>query len=345
MQCLALLGVVAATRGDLRGMRSHSGEAAATAAEHGWGDSTWATTASAMLAYAALTRAEPADAEQLAIATLAQSRRTPLPMLRFALRVIRGGAAFDRGDRGRGLVELQQARTEFGDHTAQPSVLTAAAMLEFRAALLLGHSTAARTVQNWLDTRIGPTAEGTLMRAWTDSATGRHDHARTVLRPILTATQPPQLPDTLVEAWLLEAALALTAGERPTARRALHTALTIAEPRDLLRPFGQAEPTVRELLVQHRGSLPTSPTFTDQALAAGDRPHGHCVLSERELTVLSLLPSLLSLDEIAADLTVSVNTVKSHVRSIYTKLGVSSRRTAVLTAHENGLFTAGARGN
>ncbi|HEY2205696.1 MAG TPA: LuxR C-terminal-related transcriptional regulator, partial [Pseudonocardia sp.] len=56
-------------------------------------------------------------------------------------------------------------------------------------------------------------------------------------------------------------------------------------------------------------------------------------------------PSLLSLDEIAADLTVSVNTVKSHVRSIYTKLGVSSRRTAVLTAHENGLFTAGARGN
>ena len=42
---------------------------------------------------------------------------------------------------------------------------------------------------------------------------------------------------------------------------------------------------------------------------------------------------MLSLDEIAADLTVSVNTVKSHVRSIYAKLGVSSRR---LAAHEHG---------
>jgi LuxR family maltose regulon positive regulatory protein len=49
------------------------------------------------------------------------------------------------------------------------------------------------------------------------------------------------------------------------------------------------------------------------------------MLSQRELTVLGLLPSLLSLDEIADDLTVSVNTVKSHVRSIYTKLGASSR--------------------
>ena len=49
---------------------------------------------------------------------------------------------------------------------------------------------------------------------------------------------------------------------------------------------------------------------------------------------------MLSLDEIATDLTVSVNTVKSHVRSIYTKLGVSSRRTAVLSAHENGLLTS-----
>jgi len=62
------------------------------------------------------------------------------------------------------------------------------------------------------------------------------------------------------------------------------------------------------------------------------------MLTERELTVLELLPSLLSLDEIATDLTLSVNTVKRHIRSIYTKLGVSSRRTAVHSAHEHGLL-------
>ncbi|HWO65174.1 MAG TPA: LuxR C-terminal-related transcriptional regulator [Umezawaea sp.] len=62
------------------------------------------------------------------------------------------------------------------------------------------------------------------------------------------------------------------------------------------------------------------------------------MLTERELTVLELLPSLLSLDEIATDLTLSVNTVKSDVRSVYAKLGVSSRRTAVRSAHEHGLL-------
>jgi LuxR family maltose regulon positive regulatory protein len=62
------------------------------------------------------------------------------------------------------------------------------------------------------------------------------------------------------------------------------------------------------------------------------------MLSQRELAVLDLLPSMLSLDEIATDLTVSVNTVKSHVRSIYAKLGVSSRRMAVLAAREHGLL-------
>jgi LuxR family maltose regulon positive regulatory protein len=62
------------------------------------------------------------------------------------------------------------------------------------------------------------------------------------------------------------------------------------------------------------------------------------LLSERELAVLALLPSLLSAREIADEFTVSVNTVKSHIRSIYAKLGVSSRRKAVLSAQDRGLL-------
>ncbi|GAA1313923.1 hypothetical protein GCM10009610_34630 [Pseudonocardia xinjiangensis] len=54
--------------------------------------------------------------------------------------------------------------------------------------------------------------------------------------------------------------------------------------------------------------------------------------------MLALLPSLLSAGEIAAELTVSVNTVKSHIRSIYAKLSVSTRREAVRQAHERGLL-------
>jgi LuxR family maltose regulon positive regulatory protein len=67
-------------------------------------------------------------------------------------------------------------------------------------------------------------------------------------------------------------------------------------------------------------------------------PDPAVLLSDRELAVLALLPSLLSAREIAAEFTVSVNTVKSHIRSIYAKLGVSSRREAVLVAHDRGLM-------
>ena len=68
------------------------------------------------------------------------------------------------------------------------------------------------------------------------------------------------------------------------------------------------------------------------------RPESSAPLSEREAAVLALLPSLLSAREIAAELTVSVNTVKTHIRAIYAKLGVASRREAVRRAHERNLL-------
>jgi LuxR family maltose regulon positive regulatory protein len=61
-------------------------------------------------------------------------------------------------------------------------------------------------------------------------------------------------------------------------------------------------------------------------------------LSERELAVLRLLPSRLSQREIAAELFVSFNTVKTHMRAIFRKLGVASRPDAVARARELGLL-------
>lgn len=55
-------------------------------------------------------------------------------------------------------------------------------------------------------------------------------------------------------------------------------------------------------------------------------------LSERELTVLRYLQSILSNAEIAAEMSISVNTVKTHVRSIYRKLDADTRRDAVRRA-------------
>jgi LuxR family transcriptional regulator, maltose regulon positive regulatory protein len=61
-------------------------------------------------------------------------------------------------------------------------------------------------------------------------------------------------------------------------------------------------------------------------------------LSEREAEVLQYLPTMLTAGEIAAELGVSVNTVKAHLRSIYRKLDAARRREAVLRAHEFGLL-------
>jgi LuxR family maltose regulon positive regulatory protein len=62
------------------------------------------------------------------------------------------------------------------------------------------------------------------------------------------------LPHTLVDAWLLETTLAVAADVRPAARRALQSALALAQPLDALRPFAQAGPGVRELLVHQLGA-------------------------------------------------------------------------------------------
>ena len=61
-------------------------------------------------------------------------------------------------------------------------------------------------------------------------------------------------------------------------------------------------------------------------------------LTERELSVLGYLPTMLKAGEIASDLYVSVNTVKAHLRSMYRKLGVSNRREAVERARTVGLL-------
>ncbi len=338
MQCLALLGGVAGRCGDLRTMRTMSDEALVLAADRSWEGSRWSQAATAMTAYSELLRCLPADAERRTADALAAGPAAP-PEVRFVLQAVHGAAMFDLGDRADGLAQLQRARSDFGGNEATAQLAAAMAMLEYRAALLLGHAAAARTVLGWVSERSGDHAELVVMRAWADTAGDHHAHARGAIRAVLDGSLPALLPHTVIEGWLLETSIAVTAGERPAARHALQTALALAEALDAPRPFTQAGPNIPELLVHQRGSFGASEAFASRVLAIGV---GHqrqtTMLSEREITVLGLLPSMLSLEEIALDLTVSVNTIKSHTRSIYTKLGVSSRRLAVLAAHERGLL-------
>jgi LuxR family transcriptional regulator, maltose regulon positive regulatory protein len=107
-----------------------------------------------------------------------------------------------------------------------------------------------------------------------------------------------------------------------------------------VRPFLALEEGPDACLVDLLGGADEPAAFAARVLAARTPPgpSASARLSRREHEVLLRLRSPSSLDEIADDLGVSVNTVKTHVRAIYVKLGVAGRRAAVVAAHHHGLL-------
>jgi LuxR family maltose regulon positive regulatory protein len=181
--------------------------------------------------------------------------------------------------------------------------------------------------------RLGETADVVLMRAWTEVAAGRPAAARALAAPLRAAGCRGR---RLVELDLLDAEAALADGDDRAGHAALTAALGRAQGLDLVRPFGDAGPRARAALPARLGTSTTHGARVAAACAAG--PADTTPLSEREMVVLALLPSLLNAPAMAEELIVSVNTVKTQIRSIYAKLGVSTRREAVSRAHERGLL-------
>jgi LuxR family maltose regulon positive regulatory protein len=152
-----------------------------------------------------------------------------------------------------------------------------------------------------------------------------------------------------VTASALAAGAAEAEGDRGEAQRLAEHALDLAEPDGARLGLAVAldglDPVLRRLLrvgTAHRSLIGevlelarAGSTVTANGIAPLHEP-----LSERELTVLRYLPTLLSSSEIADELFVTVNTVKSHLKSIYRKLEVSSRREAVARARDLGLIAS-----
>lgn len=130
----------------------------------------------------------------------------------------------------------------------------------------------------------------------------------------------------------------------------LDRSLRLAAPEELRRPFREAGPSVRRLLSADPRLLIENPWLNQsgEAMPARDRNRAAPVtrsavpdvvepLTAKELEVLGHLQELLTTEEIALRMFVSVNTVRTHVRSILRKLGVSRRNAAVRRARELGL--------
>jgi LuxR family maltose regulon positive regulatory protein len=139
---------------------------------------------------------------------------------------------------------------------------------------------------------------------------------------------------------LLEALAADRLGDRRRASQALEAALGPACEEGFRRMFRDEGPPALHLLAGYLDSGTAHRPFIVELLgspgqgACRDRPppDGGEPLTARESTVLRHLPGVLTTEEIAAELSVSVNTVKTHLRHIYRKLGATGRRDAVRKA-------------
>ncbi len=168
--------------------------------------------------------------------------------------------------------------------------------------------------------------------------------------------QPPRATDravpleTQVDGWLLQAAESIRTGDTGRSGLCLERALRLAAPEQLRRPFAEAPPSLRKVL-QPTGDLmrhhpwlrPPSPLRgRDRAAGRWGMPRSESVvivsLTSKEHEVLEYLAELLTTEEIASTMYVSVNTVRSHVRSVLRKLSASRRNEAVRRAWELGLL-------
>jgi LuxR family transcriptional regulator, maltose regulon positive regulatory protein len=170
-----------------------------------------------------------------------------------------------------------------------------------------------------------------------------------VLRDVRDVTPPVVPVFTLVEAHLLGGTAHLHLGDRYAAADATEAALAAAEPDRLIFPFATtASVELLDVLPRHqtahgalladivdllRGASASStgrePLSQDDELSAG------------ELRVLRYLPTNLTRPEIARELYVSINTVNTHIRNIYSKLGARDRSGAVERARKLRLLSTG----
>src|SRR6185312_4411441 len=168
---------------------------------------------------------------------------------------------------------------------------------------------------------------------------------------VLAGTAPVQGDVTVLEAHLLAGLAHRELGDQRAASQAAERALALAEADRLILPFAMTGSAgLLEALPRHETAHAAlladildvlhgaSPAAKEQS-----SPPPAEELSPGELRVLRYLPTNLSRPEIAGELSVSPNTVNAHIRSIYAKLGVRDRSSAVRRARELRLLAAAGR--
>ena len=347
MGALGHLALIAVGRGELRVAYERARVATDVAERRGWTAESLAATAYLALAMCHFEWGNPAEAKvHLDQATDAHRADRELPVA-VALQVARARFHVAAGETAAAQAAITAARACYGGRPLPALLRRLVAVEEADLDLATGHPERVRDRFHGLDVGdidMGSTDRERVRLARAELALDQPWDALAVVGPLLS--EDPSNPGPAVEAWLVTALAAdrLLADDR--ALDALSAALQLAASETRRRPFLTADPRLHELLARHAGLVGTQHDFVAEILldvAQRQAPRMPPApptepLTDRERAVLRYLPTLVSNAELAEHLHISVNTVKAHLKSLYRKLGVPSRRQAVQRARELGLL-------
>ncbi len=171
------------------------------------------------------------------------------------------------------------------------------------------------------------------------------EHAVNLLARLLPAAEEGARGGSVIEILVLQALAHHARRDVPAALGALHRAVTLAEPEGYVRVFAEEGPPMAALL-KALIKQSTAGGYVRRLLAGTTRSDTRAAtapnlvgpLSDRELDVLRLLGTDLDGPHIARELFVSLNTLRTHTKNVYAKLGVTSRRAAVRQAQQLNLL-------
>jgi LuxR family transcriptional regulator, maltose regulon positive regulatory protein len=348
--CLAELGYASKGRSFATAVR-RCREAVALAERHGWGAEPIVAPALVTLADRLIWMAELNEGETWLRRASHALRSDAGPGIRLLLHLATGMLRSARGRNHEALEEFTAADSLRSRLAAPPALASQVTGWMLATQARAGRVSEARAALAALPGDRASGSEIAAAEAVICLADGDPAGALIALKGMLDGTAPVAGYATVVEAHLLAGLAHRELDDHRAANQAAERALEVAEPDQLVLPFALAGSL--ELLE----ALPRHGT-AHAALLAGilDILHGRTPapedaavppqtleLSPTELKVLRYLPTNLSRPEIARELSVSANTVSTHIRNIYAKLGADDRSAAVQRARQLRLLSGAGR--
>ncbi|MEW2159947.1 LuxR C-terminal-related transcriptional regulator [Streptomyces sp. NPDC007189] len=322
------------------------------ARRHGWTDERIVTAAHVALGLHMLWQGRLDEAEPWLERAERAVRREADPVTVLILHYGRGLLDLARGHDGDALTALRSAEHVSGLVAARHPLATKARAFQLHTWVRLGEQERVEQALAEMDPPERESGENRVALAALRLAQDDPQAATAELAPVLDGSAPLMEPrGWLAQPLLLEAIARDALGDQAAAGRTLERALDLAEPDAAVLPF-LLHPTPG-LLGRHarRGTAHAAMISEILDLLAGKRaapaagPPARLrePLTHSEIRVLRYLPTNLPAPEIADELSLSVNTVRTHMRHLYGKLGTHSRSQAVERARVLGLLAPSSR--